>query len=967
MAETLTLWGNRFSWSSEVPLTYPELNPSALARFDGLADSGQYIDGVDSSRTWNLQGEDPQWYGRTNGPRGSRMQINGMDPETEQSWVQLEQFSGLWPDSGRVLVGLWVQQNYIMDFCPVLDTRNSDPFVYLSTDNGGVPRHQVYDESGSLLLDQYESGLPWAQTTDPYYLGMMVDGDEGYSQMFSVHSDGRTWVGSERSFSGSANFGATADLDVFALPHAGYYESGYADEITVAHPSNDFDLEQFVDDLGLSVYATGQSGSNGDDFEVTEERISNLASDVTMDTGAERLSWGVRPSLSGTTSGLQISTDDGDTWEDISASDLPETADGVLLRRVNVFGTQSTGITYSGQEITIPEVPDTEVTPEAPKHDKEANTVTVPEVEGVAYSYTGTVQIPEGEELTVTAEPEDGYTFPADATVSWTFEHVLPDPPTLAGIDDVVLEQSDLHTEQLDWSVGAEPYSWDVRGPSMVSVTVDDGTLSVAAGTDTGGGTVTVTLTDDLGRDVSQSFQVRVNARSWEQGPPPDYPHAPIILWDDDQPQEVLIDPLEAPITKEINGADTFEFAIPANHRHVGLIQPERIVEVAGERYWTRRITTERSGATMLLAVYAEARFYELSTAGQVDADEWDGVEPGSVMEAALADTEWSVDVVNVTTRRTYSTEASNPLELLRTVQENHGGDLVFDNTNRRVSLVTRSGRETGVAFFYGRGLSEVKQVVDTTSLVTRIIPRSAEGLGIESVNDGVAYVEDFSYTDEVRTAVYDFAEGTSPHTMLSMAQATLANRCQPDYSYEVTVSDLSAVSGEDIDRFDVGDTVTVVDGELGLETTQRIVKLEYDVVRPWASQITLSATLRETGSSDAEDAGTLQTGSGVSTFDLVPFNLLLNSRFDNSLAHWAYSGVEVVESEQGTGDYSVRFSGSGERWVEQTVQPDNREAYSFSIDVDTDGPQGWEPDLVVQAEVTYEDGETETINLDLA
>ena len=961
MAETLTLWDDRFSWSSEIPLTYPGLNPSALARFAELANAGQYADGVDTSRTWNLQGEDPQWYGMSNGHRGPRMQINGMDPEVEQSWVQMPYFSGLWPESGRVLVGLWAEQNYIMTFCPLLDTRNSDPFVYLSTDNGGRPRHQVYDASGSLLMDQYETGLPWAQTADPSYLGMMVDGDEGHSQLFSVHSDGRTWIGPQRTFSGTANFGAAADLDVFALPHAGYYESGFADEVTVAHPGGNFDLERFVDDMGLSVYANGHSGDNYDIWDINEDRIEWREDASGLDLGAERLSWEAQPTLSGGTSNLRISYDGGDTWETISASDLPETADGILLRRVNLNA--PAGFTYSSQALTIPDV---EVTPEAPAHDEDANTVTIPEVEGVAYSHAGTVTVPEGGELTVTAEPEDGYTFPAGSETSWTFEYVLPDPPTLAGIDDVVLVQSGLHTETLNWSAEARPHTWDVRSPSMVTVTVGDGVLSVAAGTDTGGGTVTVTLTDDLGRSVSQSFQVRVNAREWEPGPPPQYPHAPIVLWGEDAPQEVLADPLEATVTKEVNGEETFEFAIPADHQHAQLISPERVVECAGERYWIRRLTSERDDSALMLSVYAEARFYELSTAGQVDAAEWDGVEPGSVMEAALADTEWSVDVVNVTTRRTYSTEASNPLELLRTVQENHGGDLVFDNTNRTVSLVTRSGRESGVAFFYGHGLTEAKRTVDTTSLVTRIIPRNEDGLGIESVNNGVAYIEDHSFTDEVREAVYNFASGTNPHTMLSMAQATLADRSQPDYSYEVTVSDLSAVSGEEIDRFDVGDTVTVVDHELGIEDTQRIVELEYDVVRPWASQLTLSAKLRELGSSDAEDAGTLQTGAGSDTFDLVPFNLLLNSRFDQELAHWAHHGVDIVETQQGTGDYSARFSGSGERWIEQTVQPDNRQSYALSLDVETDGPQGWEPDLVVRAEVVYEDGETEAIDLDL-
>ena len=75
-----------------------------------------------------------------------------------------------------------------------------------------------------------------------------------------------------------------------------------------------------------------------------------------------------------------------------------------------------------------------------------------------------------------------------------------------------------------------------------------------------------------------------------------------------------------------------------------------------------------------------------------------------------------------------------------------------------------------------------------------------------------------------------------------------------------------------------------------------------------------------------------------------MPFNLLLNGRFDNGVNHWARQGVSVVENGQGTSDYSALFAGAGERWIEQTVSPDNRDAYTLSFDITSSGPQGWVP-----------------------
>ena len=305
---------------------------------------------------------------------------------------------------------------------------------------------------------------------------------------------------------------------------------------------------------------------------------------------------------------------------------------------------------------------------------------------------------------------------------------------------------------------------------------------------------------------------------------------------------------------------------------------------------------------------------------------------------------------------------------MLRTIQSNHGGDLVFNNQAKTVSLLVRSGADAGVSFLYGRGLTESQRVVNTTSLVTRIYARNADGVTIAAVNGGRAYVEDFTYTDEVREATYNFAAGTSPlpdaprwstrPSRTGRSRPTRTSSPSPTYSYR---------TGQEVDRFDVGDTVTVVDDELGIREAQRIVKVERDIVRPDRTTITLSGKLRELGSSSDDTDENLLTGSQASTFDLVPFNLLLNGRFDNGLNHWARQGVSVVENGQGTGDYSALFTGTGERWIEQTVSPDNRDAYTLSFDITSSGPQGWVPDVRAITVVEYDDGSEETIELELS
>ena len=499
--------------------------------------------------------------------------------------------------------------------------------------------------------------------------------------------------------------------------------------------------------------------------------------------------------------------------------------------------------------------------------------------------------------------------------------------------------------------------------PTGVAVSFVGATMTVVAGWSIGDFPITVTVVDEYGLSDSALWTLSVTPPAVPDAPAPQYARAPLILYSAlDERAAVVHDAPSAVLTTEVNGEQTITFTLPQRHAARQLVRAERIVEVAGELYRIRGVTSYRDGRVPMVEVYAEARFYDLGTAGQLDARDFAAVQPGTVMAIILAGTGWTIGRVNVTTTRTWSLQEGSPLAALRQVAKVHGGDLVFDNKARTVSLLTFAGRRDGLTFFYGRGVTGAKRVEDTTTLVTRLYARNAEGLTIADVNGGLPYVEDFTWTTEVRTAVYDFASGTNPFTMLAMATATLGRRSKPKVSYEVEVVDLSAWSAQALDRFACGDEVKVIDAELGIDTTDRIVRLEYDLLRPWASKITLSEKLRELGDSSGPDGGTLTTGADIDTRDLVPFNLLLNARFDNGLAHWAASGATVV-AEGVTGLNAVKLAGGGVRWIEQTVAPDTREVYTLSFQMEaTDWPAGLVPELTVVAEVVYDDGFTETI-----
>jgi len=153
---------------------------------------------------------------------------------------------------------------------------------------------------------------------------------------------------------------------------------------------------------------------------------------------------------------------------------------------------------------------------------------------------------------------------------------------------------------------------------------------------------------------------------------------------------------------------------------------------------------------------------------------------------------------------------------------------------------------------------------------------------------------------------------------MKEYALMRLAQYAKPTISYVLNAMDLSVLTGYEHEAWALGDYVRVEDKELGISVTTRIVRREYNLQEPWNTVLELSTTLKNLGSSASQwdnAADTLEGTSMVSNDDIremVPFNLLRNSRADDGLAYWTKDleklsdssqvGIEVIiEYEDGT------------------------------------------------------------------
>ena len=451
----------------------------------------------------------------------------------------------------------------------------------------------------------------------------------------------------------------------------------------------------------------------------------------------------------------------------------------------------------------------------------------------------------------------------------------------------------------------------------------------------------------------------------------------PVVLDKNGAWEAVLENAHDIIVTGEINGEDTLTFAIPYRDGKRSYIDNEKKIQIVDDVYKVRTITDVKdSTGSTITQVYAEAEFYDLTFSVRKEEKKFDAETADVAMAYALAGTEWSVGTVNVSTKRTWTSTEKNALSILRSIANLHGGDLVFDCPNRLVHLLTVNGKDSGALFAYKKNMKSIERVVDTRSLVTRLYAVGADGLTFADINGGKPYLEDYTYSSEVRISTLDCSSFTNPYQMKEFTAMRLAQYCKPTVSYVLNAMDLSVLTGYEHEAWNLGDYVRVEDKELGLSVTTRIVRREYNLQEPWNTVLELSTTLKNLGSSVSSIdtiADALEGTSVVSNNDireLVPFNHLRNSRADDGLAYWVSSGFEADGENGASGTASFKATGVAgmTKSLSQTVNPSNRSSYTLSAQIASENLKKLSNDAQVGIEVVieYEDGSTESRFIDL-
>ncbi len=281
----------------------------------------------------------------------------------------------------------------------------------------------------------------------------------------------------------------------------------------------------------------------------------------------------------------------------------------------------------------------------------------------------------------------------------------------------------------------------------------------------------------------------------------------------------------------------------------------------------------------------------------------------GSALSYLLQSSGWQVDTVDVTGTHDLETEKESLLANIKKVQEIWGGYIVWDSLNKTVSFRAEATWQncTGFQVRYAKNLKSITRTANY-DIITRLYPFGENDLDISSVNGGVKYIDDFSYTTNVYVGVYQNQEITGAQELKDKAIEVLSKICKPCYTYRVNTVDLRLLPEYSHENFALGDMVEVIDEELGIDVEVRIVRYKYNIFKPWQCELEIGEPeerLAEKLRASFDVAGFISdvlkpntTASNLLKGFISTFTTLINSA--NGKLVWNDDTLEAIEINEG-------------------------------------------------------------------
>lgn len=290
---------------------------------------------------------------------------------------------------------------------------------------------------------------------------------------------------------------------------------------------------------------------------------------------------------------------------------------------------------------------------------------------------------------------------------------------------------------------------------------------------------------------------------------------------------DILENPISPVIAAELGGIGELSFSVPSTYKHLEL---EGYIQVENDHeYVIKEIVTHGTNREVVCMLNIE-EIVGMAWSTFISKNQ-------NVYKTALQilnGTGWRV-VNNSTTKETRNLygKATNSYNLLQLMCTVFDVEFTFDTYEKIVYIVDRVGNDCGTYFINDLNLKQLNIDTHTHKYITRVIPIGKDGLQITSVNGGRNYLENKTYCDKNIYGIWQSDKHDDPAKLKADAQRFLDEMAVPYETYEVLVDDLYALKGYDEFRYDLGDIVTIIDGDTETKIKQRVIQRTYNLQEP--------------------------------------------------------------------------------------------------------------------------------------
>ena len=341
-----------------------------------------------------------------------------------------------------------------------------------------------------------------------------------------------------------------------------------------------------------------------------------------------------------------------------------------------------------------------------------------------------------------------------------------------------------------------------------------------------------------------------------------------ILLLDRDENLIDYIDIFDPEDEESLNADSTLTFSTFYKNIEKGyrILYQDRLNE--WHEYIIQSIKNKHNSSDdIFLEVYAENSFYE--TLGDYIEDKRPRNSTATnALSEALATSRWEVGVVenlglNTTSFYRCSVKDAVQNKIVKVWDGEFSTSIKVEGNkivSRKVNIFKKRGDDNGKRFVYGKDIHEIEKVVNEEDIITalygfgkgeEIEETGGHGRRIDfaDINNGKKYVENnvarLKYgrnSDKGKVHVFgkiEFDDITDKRELLAKTKEELEKASTPKITYNAAVEDL-VKHGFEYEGVRLGDTVTVIDEELGLRLKARVIKLVKNLDNSSADKITL-------------------------------------------------------------------------------------------------------------------------------